>query len=142
MSELLGPDGAPMLDVIEVEDPVVSKPENSEPDWNSVEFPIELFNDKIAIRRDDRDQITEGGLMLPPNARQRSMTGLVVAVGPGLQKADGSRLPLSVSVGDRVVFEQFRGMTPVVVQGYVYHILSAHDLLGKARGEVRIRGER
>lgn len=139
---LLGPDGAPMLNVTEVEEPPPPKPEGVEPDWTKTEFPIELFNDKIAIRRDDREQFSEGGLVLPPSAQQRSMTGLVVGVGPGLQKADGTRLPLPVRVGDRVVFEQFRGMTPVVVQGYLYHILAAHDLLGRARGEVRIRGEK
>jgi chaperonin GroES len=130
-----------MLNVTEVVEPPPPTPEGEEPDWTKIEFPIELFNDKLAIRRDDREQFTDGGLVLPPNARQRSMTGFVVAVGPGLLKADGSRLPMPIQVGDRVVFEQMRAMTPVVVQGYTYHILNAHDLLGKAKGEVRIRGE-
>lgn len=141
MSELLlGPDGAPMLNVTEVVEPPPAHPEGEEPDWTKIEFPIQLFNDKVAIRRDDREEITDKGLVLPPSAQQRSMTGHVVAVGPGFLKGDGTRMPMPVDVGDRVVFEQMRQMTPVVVQGYTYHILNAHDLLGRACGEVRIRG--
>jgi chaperonin GroES len=142
MSELLlGPDGAPMLNITEVVDLPPPTPEGVEPDWTRTAFPIELFNDKLAIRRDDREQFTDKGLVLPPSAQSRSMTGVVVAAGPGFLKGDGSRLPMPVAVGDRVVFEQMRQMTPVIVQGYTYHILNAHDLLGRAAGEVRIRGQ-
>jgi len=139
MSELLlGPNGAPMLNVTEVVEPPAPVPAGAEPDWNKTRFPIELFNDKIAIKRDDREQITTGGLVLPPSAQARPMTGLVVSVGPGLMRGDGTHLPMLVSVGDKVVFEQHRQMTPIVVQGYYYHVLNAHDLLGMVIGESRV----
>ena len=140
MSEmLLGPDGSPMLTVTEVVEPPPPVPTSAEPDWNTTDFPIQLFNDKIAIKRDDREQITTGGLVLPPSAQARPMTGLVVSVGPGLMRGDGTHLPMLVKVGDKVVFEQHRQMTPIVVQGFYYHVLNAHDLLGKVVGDSRVR---
>ncbi len=111
----------------------------SEPDWTQVDFPIELFEDRIAIKRDDREQVTEGGIALPANAQTRSMTGTVVAVGPGITKGDGSHVPMRVEVGDRVVFEQFRAMIEVKANGHTYHLMRATDLLGKAIGDVKIR---
>ena len=136
---LLGPDGSPMLNVTEIVEPPPAAPAPGavEPDWTSVKFPVALFNDKIAIKRDDREQTT-GGLVLPPSAQARPMTGLVVAVGPGLTRGDGSHLPMPVKVGDKIVFEQHRQMTPIVVQGFYYHVLNAHDLLGMVIGESRI----
>jgi chaperonin GroES len=108
-------------------------------DWTQVEFPIELFSDILALDRDDREQVTDGGIHLPDEAQTRSMTGTVVAVGPGLAKADGTCVPLGVAVGDRVVFGQMRRMIEVKVEGHVYFLTRGHDLLGRARGDVKIR---
>lgn len=112
------------------------KPER---DWTKANFPIALFNDKIAIKRADRAEMSEGGIVLPQDARERTMTGLVVAAGPGLMKGDGTHLPMLVSVGDIVVFEQFRHMVKVTVEGYVYNVMNACDLMGKVVGAVRVK---
>lgn len=127
-AKLLAPDGGEL-----------KAEEKPKPDWTRTEFPIELFNDRVAIDRDDREQITDGGIVLPPNAQTRSMTGVVVGTGPGLLRGDGTRVPMAVRTGDRVVFEQFRHMIEVKVEGHVYFIVNASDLLGRARGEVKIR---
>lgn len=105
------------------------------------EFAIELFGERMAIRRDDRQEISEGGLVLPPNAQTRSMTGTVVAVGSGIKKADGTYTEMPVKVGDIVVFEQFRHMIEVLVEGELFHVLNLSDVLGKARGAVKIHGK-
>lgn len=110
-----------------------------ERDWSKTEFPIALFGDKIAIRRADREAQTEAGIILPEDARERTMTGLVVAAGPGMLKGDGSHMPIIVKVGDMVVFEQFRRMIKIVVEGYDYHIINVCDLLGKVTGGVKVK---
>jgi len=138
MSLLLDQDGQPIIK--EGVEPPPPQQKEPEPNWSQIPFPIALFNDKICIKRDDREEMTGGGLILPPGAQERPMTGTVVAVGPGFLKGDGTRMPMPVDVGNRVVFEQFRKMTPIYVQGYLYHILNAHDLLGKVTGDSRIRG--
>lgn len=120
------------------ETPTEDRP--AEPDWTKNEFPIELFEDRIAIKRDDRVAFTDGGIELPPDARERTMTGLVVGAGPGITKGDGSTVPMRVAVGDQVVFEQNRGMTRLQANGYTYNIMRASDLLGKVSGDVKLRG--
>jgi chaperonin GroES len=125
--------------LVDVRGETLTAEEPPEIDWTETEFPIELFEDRIAIKRADREQITEGGIHLPPDARTRSMTGLVVAAGPGITKGDGSTVPMKVAVGETVVFEQFRAMIEIKVNGHTYHIVKASDLLGKSVGDVKIR---
>ena len=109
-----------------------------ERDWTTVEFPIALFNDRIAIKRADREEMTEGGIHLPEDARTRTMTGEVVAVGPGLMKGNGEHCPMYVCKGDTVLFAQFRHMISIKVEGRDYHLMNATDLLGKVVGGVKI----
>ncbi|HET6495163.1 MAG TPA: co-chaperone GroES family protein [Thermoleophilia bacterium] len=122
---------------------LAQEPEQAEPNWMETEFPIELFEDRICIQRDDREQMTENGLLyIPASAQSRPMTGTVIAIGEGILKGDGARCTMFISKGDRVVFEQFRAMIPVQVEGRWYHILRQTDLLGRARGAVKIRGDK
>jgi chaperonin GroES len=126
------------------------KADAPEPDWLAtdeegnvkIEFPVEVFDDRVVLKRDDRTSLTEGGLYLPDGARDRPMTGTIVSIGEGMLKGDGSRMMMFVHPGDRVVFEQRRQMIPISVNGFWYHILRQTDLLGRARGEVKIKGEK
>jgi co-chaperonin GroES (HSP10) len=134
--KLVGPDG---------QTPIDSKPLPPERDWTQTKFPIELFENRLAIKRDDRDEITKGGLVLSPGAQPRSMTGTVVGVGNGMMKGDGTFIPFQgkppLQVGDRIVFEATRSMIEVFVEGRSYHITRDNDLLGRAAGGVRIKKE-
>ena len=117
-------------------------PKTEEPDFTKegVHFPIELFENRIAIRRADRESISDGGIYIPGNAQAKTMTGLVVAIGEGMRKGDGSRVPMLVAVGDTVFFEKQRSMVEVSVNGYAYHLLAESDLLGRVRADdVQIR---
>jgi len=117
-----------------------AKPE--EPDWTTTPFPIDLFDNKIVIKRDDVQEMTDGGIILPESARRgewRTMTGTVLATGPGIMKGDGSVIPLRVAQGDIVVFEKFRSMIPVTVHGFTYHILAETDLLGKKAASAHVK---
>ncbi len=50
-----------------------------------------------------------------------------MAVGPG-RFEDGTRVPLDVAVGDKVIYSKYGG-TEVKVEGEEYLILSARDVL-------------
>jgi len=118
--------------------------EKQETDWTETPFPIELFSNNIVIKRDDVDEMTEGGIILPETARQgqyRTMVGTVIAVGPGFMKGDGSCIPMRVAVGDRVVFRKFQAMVELTVDGFDYHLLDENGLLGKVRegGVTKVR---
>lgn len=115
-----------------------------EPDWNVVEFPIELFGNRIAIKRDDIADRTDGGLFLPESARHskfRTMVGTCVGVSKGILKADGTHGPMPIKVGDRVVFEKFRSMVEITVNGFMYHTLNWTDLMGRLKRTAHAKTE-
>lgn len=70
-------------------------------------FPMEMLGDLVAVRPDEPDS----SVALP--AWQRTLHGVVLAVGPGLPLVDGGAAPMSVQVGDRVVFGAATGMESV-----------------------------
>jgi len=141
--ETAAKEGGPKLVGADGQELVAELPE--ERDWTKIQFPIELFENRLAIKRDDSAEISKGGIHLPPGSMSRTMTGTVVGVGPGMMKANCDYIPLQgvppIKVGDRVVFEQFRSMIEVFVEGRVYHITRDNDLLGRAGGAVRISCE-
>ena len=113
-----------------------------EPDWCARDaqgelttpFPIELFGNYIAIKRDDIADRTEGGLFLPESARHsklRTMVGTCIGISKGMLNSLGAHGPQPINVGDRVVFEKFRSMIEVKVNGHLYHVLNWTDLLGR-----------
>lgn len=112
-----------------------------EPDWLARDeegnltcpFPINLFGNRIAVRRDDMEEVSEGGIYIPEGARRKqfnTMVGTVIAVGPGIEKADGTHGPMPISLGDRVVFEKFRAAVDLKVNGFTYHIYNWTDMIG------------
>lgn len=60
--------------------------------------------DRVAIKREEKDKVTSGGIILPEDTKKESNYGTVVAVGPGSFNQDGTRRPMSVKKGDVVFF--------------------------------------
>jgi chaperonin GroES len=48
-----------------------------------------------------------GGIIIPDQARTKSTQGIVVAVGPGRMSEQGALIPMTVRVGDEVVFNEY-----------------------------------
>jgi chaperonin GroES len=48
-----------------------------------------------------------GGIIIPDQARTKSTQGIVVAVGPGRMSEHGALIPMTVRVGDEVVFSEY-----------------------------------
>ena len=88
---------------------------------------IKPLEDRIVVKPLDAEQTTASGLVIPDTAKEKPQEGEVLAVGPG-RFEDGSRVPLDVKVGDKVIYSKYGG-TEVKVQGDEYLILSARDVL-------------
>lgn len=71
---------------------------------------------------------TKGGIFLPEAAQEKPRQGMVVAVGPGKIDTKGKRVPLSLMVGDRIVFASYAG-TECKSGEAEYLILSEDDVL-------------
>lgn len=90
---------------------------------------IKPLEDRIVVQAVEAEQTTASGLVIPDTAQQKPQEGEVVAVGPGRFNDDGDeRVPMDISVGDRVIYSKFGG-TEVKHAGEEYLILSARDVL-------------
>ena len=89
---------------------------------------LQPLGDRVVVKaKDEGDQMTPSGLVIPDTAKEKPQLGEVLAVGPGEFK-DGERIPMDVDAGDIVVYSKFGG-TEVKYEGEEYLILSSRDLL-------------
>jgi chaperonin GroES len=65
--------------------------------------------DRIVIKPAEREQTTRSGIHLPDTIKERPETGKVIAVGPGKTTDDGTRIPMELAVGDRVLYSKYAG---------------------------------
>ena len=87
------------------------------------------LHDRVAVKRVEEEQKTKGGLIIPDTAKEKPMQGEVLAVGPGARDEDGDLVPMSVQVGDRVLFGKWSG-TEVKIDGQDLLIMKESDVMG------------
>jgi chaperonin GroES len=89
---------------------------------------LKPLNDRIVVKRIEEEQKTLGGIIIPDTAKEKPIQGEVLAVGSGKVQDDGSRKPLDVKAGDRVLFGKYSG-TEVKVEGDELLIMREDDIL-------------
>ena len=65
--------------------------------------------DRVLVRRLSAQEEKVGLLYIPDSAKEKPQEGIVIAVGPGVRNAQGILIPLSVQVGDKVLFGKYSG---------------------------------
>ena len=90
---------------------------------------VRPMNDRILVKRVEESTRTPGGLFLPDTAKEKPVEGMVLAVGTGRVNDKGEILPLTVKVGDRIVFGKYSG-TEIKILGDDHLILREDDVLG------------
>ena len=76
----------------------------------------------------EQEEKTASGIFLPDTAKEKPSQGEVIAVGTGKLQDNGTRTPLEVSVGDKIIFSKYAG-TEVKYDGVDYLIVSERDIL-------------
>ena len=89
---------------------------------------IKPLEDRILIKSIEAEKTTASGLVIPDTAKEKPQEGEVLAVGPGRIDDKGNRVPIDVTVGDRVIYSKYGG-TEIKHGGEEYLILSARDVL-------------
>jgi len=84
--------------------------------------------DRVVVKKLDAEEKTSGGIVLPDSAKEKPQQGEVLAVGPGRTDDKGTKIPMEVKVGDKVLFAKYTG-TEVKVEGVEYLILIERDIL-------------
>ncbi len=67
------------------------------------------LGDRVVVPREESEQRTAGGILLPDSAKDKPARGTVVSVGEGRFDDKGQRHALQVKPGDRVVFTSYAG---------------------------------
>ena len=70
---------------------------------------LQPLGDRVVIERDESEETTAGGIVLPDAAQDKPARGRVVSVGDGKLLDDGTRSELQIKVGDRVIFSSYAG---------------------------------
>jgi len=86
--------------------------------------------DRIVITPLKQDEVTASGLVIPDTVKEKPQQGEVVAVGPGRLDDNGKRVPLDVSVGDRILYAKYTG-TDIKLDNEDYIVLNDKDILAK-----------
>jgi len=91
---------------------------------------LKPLDDRVVVEPVDAEETTAGGIVLPDAAREKPQRGKVIAVGPGRLMETGDRCPVSLAVGDEVLFGKYGG-TEIEVDGRDVKILRESDILAK-----------
>jgi chaperonin GroES len=87
---------------------------------------FEPIGDRCVVKRDDSQEETEGGIVLPNVAQEKARFGTVMAVGPGAPLSDGGRMAMQVKVGDRVILGLYTETADISGEEYV--LVSEKDI--------------
>ncbi|MCL4508561.1 MAG: co-chaperone GroES [Chloroflexi bacterium] len=89
---------------------------------------LKPLGDRVVVRPLTREETTRSGIVLPDTAKEKPQEGEVIAVGPGRVDDQGNRVPMEVSLGDKVLYAKFSG-TEVKIDGEEVLVLSERDVL-------------
>ena len=90
---------------------------------------IRPLHDRVLVKRLEENIKTAGGIIIPDTAKEKPSEGLVEAVGDGFRAEDGKIVPMTVKVGDKVLFGKWSG-TEVKLNGEERLIMKEADILG------------
>ncbi len=89
---------------------------------------LQPLADRIVVKAIAQEEKTKSGIVLPDTAKEKPQEGEVLAVGPGKVAENGSRIPMEVKVGDRIIYSKYAG-TEVKIDGEEYLVLRESDVL-------------
>ena len=87
------------------------------------------LSNHIFLEPVEAQKVTQSGIVIPDTAsKERPMMGKVTAVGPGKVNEKGELRPMSVKVGDTVLFKKY-GPDEVEIEGQKYLVGDEEDVL-------------
>lgn len=90
------------------------------------------LHDRVLVMRMAEKETVKGGIIIPDTAKEKPQEGVVMAVGAGkIEK--GKRVPLSVKLGDRILFGKYTG-SEIKIDDQEYLILREDEILAKLGG--------
>jgi chaperonin GroES len=89
---------------------------------------IRPLDDRIVVKPVEAENQSAGGILLPDSAKEKPQRAIVVAVGQGARNDEGTRLALTVKVGDEILYGRYAG-NEIKWNGEEYKILRESEVL-------------
>ncbi len=90
---------------------------------------LKPLGDRALVKRLEADLKSPGGIVIPGTAKEKPQEGLVCALGTGKVREDGSVQPLSIKLGDKIIFSKYSG-SEIKINGEEYVVLREDDIIG------------
>lgn len=84
--------------------------------------------DRVIVKRTDIQNKTSGGIIIPDNVREKSFEGEIVAIGSGKLLDNGEIRPISLKLGDKILFAKY-SETEFKYNNENYLIIKEDDIL-------------
>ena len=89
---------------------------------------LKPLGDRLVVQPTPREEMTKSGIVLPDTAKEKPQEGTILSVGPGRTLDDGSREPMEVQPGQKILFQKYAG-TEFKLDDEELLILSQKDVL-------------
>lgn len=89
---------------------------------------LKPLGDRVLVRREDAEEKTAGGIIIPDTSKEKPSKGSVVAIGEGARDDKGNIIPMNLKVGDKVFFTKWGG-TELKVDDEELLIMKESDIL-------------
>ena len=91
---------------------------------------VKPLGDRVLVEPiEEKEQQSEGGIIIPDTAQEKPQEGKIVAVGNGAKGDDGKAQALDVKKGDRILYGKWSG-TEVKLDGQDLLIMKESDIMG------------
>ena len=94
---------------------------------------VRPLGDRVVLKPVEREEVTKSGIVLPDTAKEKPQEGIVEAVGSGRILDNGTKIPMELKVGDRVLYAKYAG-NEFKFDDVEYLIVSEKDVLGVLAG--------
>ena len=86
------------------------------------------LGDRVVVKPVEREERTKSGIVLPDTAKEKPQEGIVEAVGSGRLLDNGTKVPMELQVGDKILYAKYAG-NEFKVDEIEYLIISEKDVL-------------
>ncbi|HEU0050991.1 MAG TPA: co-chaperone GroES [Patescibacteria group bacterium] len=87
------------------------------------------LGDRVIVVATTKEEMTKSGIILPETVdKERPEQGEVIAIGPGKLLENGTRAPMNIKVGDKIIFKKY-SPDEIKVEDKEYLVLSESDIM-------------
>ncbi len=91
------------------------------------------LGDRVLVKpnEDKEEKRSGGGIIISESMTHgKKIQGEVIEIGTGIFSQNGERIPMTVQVGDTILYEKGQGTNEIELDGETYLLFNEHQLIG------------